>query len=103
MTDLDYVQEWTESISREGLGIIDTPLRLCNLSEGGCFVTALHTQPATTEFEMQIELPFEGPIVVVGRPRYERPHFGYGVQFTQVDDISADKLHRSLSRLAAAS
>ena len=52
---------------------------------------------------MQIELPFEGPIVVVGRPRYERPHFGYGVQFTQVDDISADKLHRSLSRLAAAS
>jgi hypothetical protein len=84
------------------LGIIDTPLRLYDLSEGGCFVTALHSQPSSIEFELRIELPYEGPITVMGCPRYERPQFGYGVQFTQVDDIAADKLHRSLRRLETA-
>ena len=66
------------------VGIIETPVRIYDLSEGGCFVTALYDARPGAVIELKIELPQEGCIRVAGEVLYNRHGFGFAVQFTEV-------------------
>ena len=66
------------------VGIIETPVRIYDLSEGGCFVTALYEARAGTEIDLKIDLPQEGTIRVTGEVLYNRHGFGFAVRFTRM-------------------
>lgn len=80
-------------------GSIETPLRIYDLSEGGCFITALHDQQMAVEFYLKIELPYEGWITVKAKTLYLRENFGFAVRFLEMGDEDAAKLERSLDQL----
>jgi hypothetical protein len=81
------------------VGSIETPLRLYDLSEGGCFITALHDQKMAVEFSLKIDLPYEGWIAVKAKTLYLRENFGFAVRFLDMDDETRGKLERSLEQL----
>lgn len=66
------------------VGIIETAIRIHDLSEGGCFVTALYDARPGATVELKIELPAEGCVRVTGEVLYNRPGFGFAVAFTDV-------------------
>jgi hypothetical protein len=81
------------------LGVIDTPVQIYDLSEGGCFVNSTLEQPEGREFAMEVALPTEGTIRVVAQALYSRPGFGFAARFTRVDEVSQMSLVRELNRL----
>lgn len=61
-------------------------------------VSFIHEQPATSLFELQISLPFEGRITVHAEPvSYQA--FGVGVRFVDVDDDTTVRLARAVETL----
>jgi hypothetical protein len=84
------------------IGLIDTPVQIYDLSEGGCFVNSMQEQPEGREVELEIVLPGEGPIRVVAQTVYSRPGFGFAGRFTSLDDDAREKLARELNRRRAA-
>lgn len=81
------------------IGLIDTPVQIYDLSEGGCFVNAMQEQQEGREVELEIVLPQEGSIRVVAQTLYSRPGFGFATRFTTLDDEARDKLARELESL----
>jgi hypothetical protein len=81
------------------VGSLATPLRIFDLSEGGCFVTALHEQQPGIVFLMEIELPYEGWIRVKAETLYVRLGFGFAVRFTEMTQDTADRLQYALTQL----
>lgn len=80
------------------VGIIETAVRIYDLSEGGCFVTALYDAREGTEIELKIELPQEGTIRVTGEVLYNRHGYGFAVRFTEaaphVRQVLADAVRK---------
>lgn len=85
------------------LGLLETPLRIFDLSLGGCFVNALHEQEKGVICSLKIELPEEGWVTVKGETVYRRPDFGYAVRFIEMDDESRERLDRALRKLMGSS
>lgn len=83
------------------LSMIDTPVQIYDLSEGGCFVNSMQEQPAGREVTLEIVLPQEGPVTVTGQTLLTRPGFGFAVRFTQVDPQARVKIRRQLAQLLA--
>jgi hypothetical protein len=81
------------------IGALVTPVRIYDLSEGGCFINSTHEQPRGIRFSLEIDLPFEGTIVVKAETLYEKFEFGYAVRFVDVAEQSAMLLQRSLLKL----
>jgi predicted nucleotidyltransferase len=81
------------------IGAIETPLRLYDLSEGGCFITSLHDQQTKVAFLLRIDLPYEGWITVKAETLYRRDNFGFAVRFLDVDEDASNRLERSLDQL----
>jgi hypothetical protein len=81
------------------LGILDTPIRIYDLSIGGCFINSLHDQSRDTTIVLEIDLPYEGSIKVKGRTLYRKPDYGYAVRFTEMSDETKRRLHRAIERL----
>lgn len=84
------------------ISLIDTPVQIYDLSEGGCFVNSMQEQKEGREVELEIQLPTEGPIRVVAQTLYSRPGFGFAARFTQIDEDSQSSLARELERLRKA-
>jgi hypothetical protein len=82
------------------IDFIDTPVQIYDLSEGGCFVNSLSDQQVGREVELELSLPTEGPVRVVGRTVYSRPGFGFATEFTRIGEDDARKLTREIARLA---
>jgi hypothetical protein len=82
------------------IDFIDTPVQIYDLSEGGCFVNSLSDQQVGREVELELLLPTEGPVRVIGRTVYARPGFGFAAEFTRISDDDALKLAREIERLA---
>src|SRR5688572_20607089 len=79
---------------------IETPIRIYNLSEGGCFITSLHEAPAPgRKLVLKIELPKEGWIDVKGETLYAREEFGYAVRFSEMSSDAFTRLERALNAL----
>ncbi len=81
------------------ISLIDTPVQIYDLSEGGCFVNSMQEQSEGREVELEIDLPTEGPIRVMAQTLYSRPGFGFAARFMQVDEASQSSLARALERL----
>jgi len=80
-------------------GALETPLRIFDLSRGGCFVNAMHEQKPGVSFRMKIELPYVGPITVKAMTLYRRAGFGFAVQFVDVNEETASRLEDALEQL----
>jgi hypothetical protein len=81
------------------LGSLATPVRIYDLSEGGCFVTSLHEQQPGIVFILEIELPYEGWIRLKAETLYVRPGFGFAVRFTEMTQETQERLRWALSQL----
>ena len=81
------------------VGAIDTPVRIYDLSEGGCFITSFHETEKGRTFTLKIDLPYEGTITVKAETLYGKPGFGFAVRFTDVTEDARVRLARGLEKL----
>jgi hypothetical protein len=82
-------------------GLLDTPVRVYDLSRGGCFITSLHEQQPGIQLTLHIDIPGEGVITVIGETLARQNEFGYAVRFVDVDSETAARLYQAIERLAA--
>lgn len=80
---------------------LDIPVRIFDISSGGCFVNSVHQQAPNREVTLKIELPQEEPICVKAVTLDQWSELGYAVRFIAIDPVDADRLERALTRLAA--
>jgi|SRR6267378_6704030 hypothetical protein len=81
------------------VGALEIPVRIYDLSEGGCFVHSLHEQQPGIRFPLEIELPYEGWVTVKAETLYRKPEFGYAVRFTDITDETGARLRRCVELL----
>ena len=82
-------------------GIIELPLRIYDLSLGGCLVNSFHTPPVGGKaFTIEIDLGAEGTMAVEVETTYVLPGFGYGVRFREVPADARRRLECALDRAA---
>jgi hypothetical protein len=81
------------------VGILTTPLRIYDLSEGGCFVNSMHEQQPGIAFTLEIDVPYAGTLTFRAETIYRKPEFGFAVRFIGVSDEVATQLHDALERL----
>jgi hypothetical protein len=74
-----------------------TPVRLYDLSIGGCFVHAMHEQERGVIVMLQIQMPNEECIDVKAETLYRRPGFGFAVRFIDMTHQTRARLARALS------
>jgi hypothetical protein len=81
------------------VGALETPLRIFDLSQGGCFVNATHEQAPNISFVMTIDLPFVGLIKVKAQTLHRRSGFGFAVRFVDMSEETASRLEQALDKL----
>jgi hypothetical protein len=81
------------------VGILETPLRIYDLSLGGCFVNAMHDQELGVAFTIKVHLPFEGWLTLKAETLYRRPGFGYAVRFADLSPDTEQRLERAIQQL----
>ena len=79
--------------------LLDTPVRIYDLSKGGCFVHSMHEQTIGIPVTLKIDLPFEGWITVEAEVVYRKDGFGFAVQFHKMDPATTAQLSRSVDKL----
>ena len=81
------------------VGLLDTPVRIYDLSKGGCFVHSMHEQTVGIPVTLKIDLPFEGWITVEAEVAYCKEGFGFAVRFLNMDEATTAQLSRSVDKL----
>lgn len=81
------------------VGVLDTPLLIYDLSEGGCFVNSMYDTPVGQRLVLRISLPYEGIVTVDAETVYVRPGFGFAVRFVDVSDETRACLGSALDKL----
>jgi hypothetical protein len=81
------------------IGALDTPLRIFDLSRGGCFVNATHEQAPNINFVMKIDLPHVGLIKLKAETLHRRSGFGFAVRFVGMSEETASVLEEALEKL----
>ena len=80
------------------VGLLDLPVRICNLGLGGCFVESSHDSVAGEEIVLQADLPGENTLtltgVIISRPQ----DVGFAVRFVDLPQETRDALKRVVSR-----
>jgi PilZ domain-containing protein len=83
-------------------GLLETPIRIYDLSEGGCFINALHeTATNGQRMDLKIQLPFEGWINVKAVALYTRPEFRFAVRFVDLPGHTRERIVRAVQKLQA--
>jgi hypothetical protein len=80
---------------------LETPVRIYDLSRGGCFITSLHEQQPGIVMTLRIDLPREGWVTVTAETLARQNEFGYAVRFVGMDLDTAERLDRALQHLEA--
>ena len=82
------------------VGLLDSPVTLYDLSEGGCFVNVVTAiaEPGR-HIVLKINVPEEGWIFLKARALYTKPEFGFAVTFVDNPPEAAERLRRGLLRL----
>ena len=75
------------------------PVRIMDLSEGGCYIESAEEQPLGKSVILKISLPDGASLVVEGEILYLRPGTGYAVLFNGMADAGRADLERALARL----
>jgi uncharacterized OsmC-like protein len=81
------------------VGPLPTPLRIHDLSLGGCLVECYYDVAAGRRLTVQIELPGEGWITVDAETLYLRANFGFAVRFVNLSDANRRRIERTIERL----
>jgi hypothetical protein len=81
------------------VGFLETPVRIFDISLGGCFVHAMHEQERGVVVMLKIQMPEEGWIELKAETLYRRPGFGFGVRFIDMDADTRARLARALDGL----
>ena len=85
------------------VGLLTVPLRIYDLSMGGCLIQAYHEQPPGRRFTLEIELPDEGWIELEAESINVREGYGFAARFVEMTEetrASLDRVIRQLSRQA---
>lgn len=80
-------------------GLLPVPLRIHDLSAGGCLIEAHHEETLGRRVGLEIELPYEGWIAIDAMTIYLRPDYGFAVRFVDVDAVTQERLDRVIERL----
>ena len=83
------------------VGFLQTPVRIYDISMGGCFVHAMHEQESGVIVMLQIQMPVGGSLEVKAETLYRRPGFGFAVRFIDMDHQTRARLEHALQVLAA--
>lgn len=78
------------------LGALDFPLRIYDLSLGGCLIESYHEGTVGRRIDIEIELPVEGWITLEAEILYVRENFGFAVKFVTMDEQTRVKLARAV-------
>src|SRR5260221_4900044 len=78
---------------------IVTAVSIYDLSEGGCFINAMHEQKPGTVFRLEIDLPYVGRVTATAETIGGRAHFGFAVRFTEMSAQDAIRLQHALDEL----
>jgi hypothetical protein len=80
------------------LGLLDMPVRICNLGLGGCFVESSHDAIAGEEIVLEADLPRENTLVLTGIIPSRPQDVGFGVRFVDLPEETREALRRVVSR-----
>ena len=81
------------------VGPLPTPLRVHDLSAGGCLVECYYDLASGRRITLQIDLPGEGWITVEAETLYPRENFGFAVRFIELSDGNRGRIDRTIERL----
>ena len=82
------------------VGPLPTPLRIHDLSAGGCLVECYYDVASGRRITLQIDLPGEGWITVEAETLYLRDNFGFAVRFVELSDANRGRIERTIERAA---
>jgi hypothetical protein len=77
-------------------GAIDLPLRIHDLSLGGCLIESFHEVPVGRRIQIEIDMAEEGWVMLHAEVLYLREAFGFAVKFVDVDETTRVKLARAV-------
>ena len=80
-------------------GILPVPIRICDLSLGGCLIESRYPERLGRRLEIDIDLPWEGWTAVDSEIVTIRPEYGYGVQCVGLPDAIGRRLDRVIKRI----
>jgi hypothetical protein len=78
------------------LGAIDLPLRIHDLSLGGCLIESFHEVAVGRRLQIEVDLPAEGWVMLHAEVLYLRESFGFAVKFVDMDEPTRVKLARGV-------
>ena len=81
--------------------LLTVPVRIYDLSLGGCLIQAHHVQAPGRRFTLEIELPGEGWLEFQAESLYIREGYGFAAKFLDVPDATRTRLERALASLSA--
>jgi hypothetical protein len=81
------------------IGALETPVRIYDLSRGGCFNTSMHEQQPGIQLTLKIDLPPEGWITFAAETLPRQNEFGFAVRFTAIDPDDGVRFLLALKRL----
>src|SRR5262245_387994 len=81
------------------VGALTVPLRIHDLSLGGCLIQAYHEQAPGRRFTLEIELPQVGWVELEAESIYLREGYGFAARFVEMTDQTRTLLERVIRRL----
>jgi hypothetical protein len=81
-------------------GILPVPIRICDLSVGGCLIESRYPERRGRRLRFDIDLPWEGWTTVDSQVVTIRPEYGYAVQFVDLPDALGRRFDRVIKRIA---
>jgi hypothetical protein len=84
------------------IGALETPIKIFDLSVGGCFINSMHEQQPGVTMVLKIDLPDQPSITVTAQSLYSRPEFGFAVLFINLNSSTQAKLEQAVRTALAA-
>jgi|RhiMethySRZTD1v2_1073278.scaffolds.fasta_scaffold03035_5 PilZ domain-containing protein len=81
------------------VGPLPTPLRIHDLSAGGCLIECYYDVAVGRRINLQIELPGEGWITLDAETVHLRNNFGFAVRFVGLSAANRGRIERTMERL----
>ena len=79
--------------------LLTVPVRIYDLSLGGCLIESHHQQAPGRRFTLEIELPGEGWLRLEAESLYARDGYGFAARFLDIPDVTRRQLERALAGL----
>jgi hypothetical protein len=78
------------------IGALETPIKIFDLSVGGCFINSMHEQQPGVTMVLKLNLPDQPMITVTAQSLYSRAEFGFAVAFINVNASTQAMLEQAV-------